>query len=88
MCGISGLQTWLVVYEGAVVLSLTASSTSLAGIRTPVGTEVKGAEVSAEVSRSDWSAAETLDRLTKPDANKIRGPFGPLLIGSGLFSFS
>jgi hypothetical protein len=77
VCGISGLQVWFVVYKRAVVLSLTAPSTSLAGIRTPVGTEVKGAEVAAEVSRSDWITAETLGRLTKPDAKNPGGHSAP-----------
>jgi hypothetical protein len=81
----SGLQVWFVVYKRAVAVSLTAPYTSVAGISTPVGTEVKGAEASAEVSRSDWSAAETLDRMSRLDAKETRGPIGPLVTSSGLF---
>jgi hypothetical protein len=53
VCGISGLQVWFVVYKRAVALSLTAPSTSLAGIRTPVGTEVKGGDGSEPSAGSE-----------------------------------
>jgi hypothetical protein len=53
------------------------------GLSRPVGPEVKGGD------RNEPSAeSKTLDRMTKPDAKKPEGPNGPLLIRSGLFSFS
>jgi len=42
------------------------------------GQDALGAEVKGE--RSEGAKRQPLDRMTRPDANEIRGPIGPLVI--------